>query len=129
MDDSIAGRTCSYLNDEFSESNNGNIKRYFIELMPEEIRRGPSPVETIKVTPKTGIKKYHCIYMNISGDIMFREFSCSCTKCTGTKYENCTMDVHCGNWIQTNLKAHPSYDTLKTYVDDNVSLKSNNHNL
>ena len=62
MDDTIAGRTCShFLNDEFSESENGNIKRYFIE-----IRRGPFPVETIKVTPKTGIKKYHCVYMNIS---------------------------------------------------------------
>ena len=41
VDNSIAGRTWIYLNEEFSESKNGNIKRYFIELSPEAIRRGP----------------------------------------------------------------------------------------
>ena len=69
--------------------------------------------------------------MNISGDVMFREFLCSGIKCTGTKYESCTMDMHFGNCIPTKLRAYPSYETYKRYADckdDNVSVCSTDHN-
>ena len=117
--DSIAGKTCIYLNTEFNQSANGNIKRYFIELHPEQIRYGPSPVKTIKVTSTTGIKKYNCVYMNRSGDIVFREYSCSCTNCIGTKYEDCIKDMYCGHWINTNIKPYQSYDAYKVHADCN----------
>ena len=70
--------------------------------------------------------------MDIAGDIMFREFSCSCINCITTKYEECTMDMYCGNWIHTQLKPYVSYDRYKTYdqsdCDDDASVYSNNHN-
>ena len=54
------------------------------------------PPEAMKVTkrPYTGVKKYHCVYMDGTGKIKFREFSCN--SCVSTKYEDCTMDMYHG---------------------------------
>ena len=55
--------------------------------------------------------------MDGTGKIKFREFSCYCDSCINTKYEDCTMDMHCGNWIDAEIVPYPSYDAYETYSD------------
>ena len=97
--DSIAARTCAYLNSNFRTSKDDTITRYFIELLPENMRRGSSPVKTINIGKKAGIKKYHCVYVNIAGVVEFRELWCACAKCRQQKYEECLKDMCCGQYL------------------------------
>ena len=114
-EDSIAGRTCSYLRSEYAASQETHqYKWQFIEVPAQDIIVANSPTKRILTTANKGIQTYHSLHSDTSGNIKMNVQSCACVSCISSGWTKCDNNRYVGHWVDCKpIQDHPIYESIQ----------------
>ena len=132
--DSVAGRACVYLRTDYllSDSRDNTMPKQFMEMPADEIKVANSPMQRILTKDQKGMRTNHSLCCDKDGNVKFRILSCHCQSCLSTNFERCDKSQYNGDWVDCDMRSHPSYDVMPLRERPNkrrrVSNDSNHNN-